>query len=206
MITTIMAAALVTSQPGQPPSVADLYRQTPGCSVDLDAITKLSPFEFDQLPKGWRSLARPNCNAAAADLIAAYRVVNWSRLDASQVAISYWHEGQSRAMAGQTEAAIPLLLAGVNPGLGAAGEQKLLPYSSAFSQYALATVAFLQNDLPGLKAARARLGAVPQPGDFAKLNANSPRPAMWPMNLDVVDRLIACFGKPYAEAYGCRAK
>ena len=29
-----------------------------------------------------------------------------------------------------------------------------------------------------------------------------PEPFSWPPNLDVVDRLIACFGKSYKEAYG----
>ena len=26
----------------------------------------------------------------------------------------------------------------------------------------------------------------------------------WPLNLDVLDGLIACFGQPYNKAYGCR--
>src|SRR6266542_386560 len=116
MIAILAALAAVASQPVQrSPSPADLFHPAPGCTVDLDAMLKLPPYDFDQTDKGWRSIAKPECNITAADLIGTYRRANWGKLTNNDVAISYWHEGQSRAMAGQTEQAIPLLLAGVNP-------------------------------------------------------------------------------------------
>ena len=58
-----------------------------------------------------------------------------------------------------------------------------------WNAYVDATEAFLKGDLDGLKAARDRIAAGP------KLDGV-------PANLDVVDRLIARFGRPYREAYG----
>ena len=191
------------------PSAADLYHQVSGCPVDLDSMLTLSPYDFDQTGKGWRSLdAKPGCHAAAADLIANYRRANWGKIDANGVAISYWHEGQARAMAGETELAIPLLLAGVNPGFTGAGpdvDRQTSTMGMANVEYALATVAFLRGDLPALKSARARLAEIPAPEFYKKIRPEPVGAAKWPPNLNVVDGLIACFGKPYAVAYGCRA-
>jgi hypothetical protein len=40
---------------------------------------------------------------------------------------------------------------------------------------------------------------------FPEDENGEPVPFSWSPNLDVVDRLIACFGRPYKEAYGnCR--
>lgn len=91
------------------------------------------------------------------------------------------------------------MLAGVNPGGG----------DAAKADYALATVAFLNNDRPALEAARARMAALPMPPEFVqaaeRFKATYGRELAWPLNLDVVDRLIACFGEPYSKAYGdCR--
>ena len=57
-----------------------------------------------------------------------------------------------------------------------------------WNDYVSANEAFLRGDLDALKAARERIAAGP------KLNGV-------PANLDVVDRLIARFGKPYRNAY-----
>jgi hypothetical protein len=193
MLALLIAAAAVQQQPAK-------------CAVDTAAMLKLTTHDFDQTERGWRTLADRGCNLEAAELIAAYRQAKWSKLNSNDVAFSYWHEGQSRAMAGRNTEAIPFLLAGVNPTADPAGS----PIALAFSENALATVAFLQNDLAGLKAARARLAAIPEPAMFAEMKRNSPpelRAVLkWPMNLDKVDGLIACFGKPYAIAYGCDAK
>src|SRR5437016_917782 len=85
-----------------------------GCAVDTEAALKFAPARFDQDPKGgWRPLgARPNCTAAAADLIAAYRKARWATLTPSELHLNYWHEGQLRANAGQNDRAVPLLMAG----------------------------------------------------------------------------------------------
>jgi hypothetical protein len=66
-----------------------------------------------------------------------------------------------------------------------------------------ATIAFLRGDRPALLAARTALAALPRPADFAPRDVQGRPVAMnWPPNLNVVDGLLACFGRPYAEAYG----
>lgn len=160
------------------------------CGIDKTPLLALSAEKFDQDPKGgWRILAeRPGCDGAAADLIAEYRRVHWGQLAPYDLHLNYWHEGQARAYAGQTDRAVRLLLDGANP--------DSIGY---FEDYALGTVAFLLRDMEGLKAARARLAARPEPPEFkARVGADVP----WPPNLDVLDGLIACFEKPYKAAYG----
>ena len=213
MLAALAGAALAGAPLRKAPTPADLYQQVPGCTVDLAAMMKLSPFDFDQTEKGFRSLAnKPDCDVATANLIATYRRSNWGKLDQNQLQISYWHEGQSRAFAGQTELAIPLLLAGVNPGVAGLGEQLDHDNASigmANAEYAMATVAFLQGDLAALNKARARLAALPRPSMWATAMEKTPaaaRPSMnWPPNLNIIDQLIRCFGKSYREAYSCDA-
>ena len=121
-------------------------------------------------------------------------------LKENELEINYWHEGQLRAMAGQNDDAVRLLMAGVGPDSGA-----------DFEDYALGTVAFLQHDLGALKSARARLASQPEPPEWPKVREDIKKRNLgegtWPPNLDVLDGLIGCFGKPYEEAYsseGCR--
>jgi hypothetical protein len=76
--------------------------------------------------------------------------------------------------------------------------------------YEQATVAFLRGDKPALLKARADLAATPEPAWWGKVAAGFKRRTghdiTWPTNLNVVDGLVACFGKPYAVAYDCRPK
>lgn len=212
MFAIILAAAVSAGQPAEP-APADIYPQTPGCPVDVEAMMKLSPYDFDQTGRGWRSLdAITGCHIAAADLIATYRRANWGKIDPNGTAVSYWHEGQTRAMGGETDLAIPLLFAGVNPGFtgaGAAVDKEALPIGEANAEYALATVAFLQGNLEALKNARARLAAIPEPNSYVEMikksHASISKAAEWPPNLNIVDELIHCFGKPYSVAYACDA-
>jgi hypothetical protein len=178
-LTTAFLAAQISSSGRSAEPVADV-----SCQVDTEAILRLSPSEFDQDPTGgWRTLtATPGCEVVIADLLAEYRRRNWGIFKEYELHLNYWHEGQVRAFAGQYDEAVPLLLAGVDP--HAIG---------GFSEYALATVAFLQNNRQALKAARDRLAAVPRP-EFVP-------DGEWPPNLKIVDSLIACFGRPYSEAY-----
>jgi len=139
------------------------------------------------------------CKAAAADLLEAYRDANRAIMTSDDLHANYWHEGQIRAALDQRDRAIRLLLAGVNPNSP----------STAFAEYALGTVAFLNNDRPALLAARARLAALPAPAGFADDMVEAKQKygmdLVWPINLDVLDGLIACFGEPYRKAYGeCR--
>jgi hypothetical protein len=172
---------------------SDFAAEAVNCRANTAAALSLSPGAFDQDESvGWRGLAKtPECLGAAADLIAAYRKAHWGEFRPSELHLNYWHEGQMRAAAGQTKAARPLLLEGISP-----------DNFGDFADYALGTVAFLDQDLAALKAARARLAATPEPADFA---ATAKRYNItWPLNLDVLDGLITCFDKPYREAYACR--
>jgi len=160
------------------------------CKFDRATLSQMAPKVFDEDEKlGWRAVAQnPECVGLAADLISEYRASHWAALSPSALHLSYWHEGQLRAAAGQNARAKRLLLAGVDPnGFG------------DFEDYALGTVAFLDHDLAALKAARARLAAEPEPADFVATAEKYH--IKWPLNLDVLDHLIACFDQPYETAY-----
>jgi major membrane immunogen (membrane-anchored lipoprotein) len=175
---------------------------TARCVPDADKMMSLKYAAFDQDPSGgWRSLAtQTGCDGAIADLIARYRKSKGK--EPGQADTLAWHEAQARAMAGETDRAIKLFQ---QPPQDAPPETS--PYGVADGLYRTATIAFLQNDKPALEAARTKLAAVPEPADFAELKASIRKkmpgaaPPAWPMNLDVVDGLIACFGKPYKQAY-----
>lgn len=173
------------------------------CAHDRPVLLALSPQDFDQNPQnGWRPLAdKPECREVAADLLADYRTAHWGDLNPDELHTNYWHEGQLRASLGQIERATRLLMAGTSPTAHGDGRQ----------DYALGTIAFLNGDQAGLQAARDRLAATPKPEGFeqtaARFKETYGRDLTWPMNLDVLDGLLACFGRPYAEAYGdCRTQ
>lgn len=87
----------------------------------------------------------------------------------------FWHEGQMRALIGETDQAIEFFL-----------KSKRTPDWDA---YVDATVAFLRNDRPTLETARASL--------LAAANGSSSPP-----NLNVVDGFLKCFGQTYEQVYG----
>jgi len=170
------------------------------CVYDSRAMLALNEHEFNSTPDmGWRVLGNtPGCEGVAADLIATYRQEHPGIDD--QVGLLH-HEAQMRAASGQTEAAISLLR-----------EVRALESTPEMLAYRDAEIAFLSNDRGSLIAARERLATLPEPAGFAaaveRFRTSYPNflPPRWPTNLDVVDGLIACFGRPYAEAYGlaCR--
>jgi hypothetical protein len=171
-----------------PPLPATPAPATGPCAVDRRAMLTLGMDAFDQDHQGgWRPLSeRPGCEAVAADLIRDYREFMQNRMP-----ILYWHEGQLRANLGQTEAAIRLM----DQTRRAAGDERA-PW---WNPYVDGTIAFLRGDRAALAAARDRLAAAVRPADM-------PADRRWPPNLDVLDGLVRCFGRPYREAYGevCR--
>ncbi|RZJ28729.1 MAG: hypothetical protein EON85_08375, partial [Brevundimonas sp.] len=82
------------------------------CKPPDAAMLALPLEDFDQGDGGWRSLDVPDCEAVVAETIARYRVQNREALAGQDTSTLVWHEGQLRAAAGQTEAAIALMLAG----------------------------------------------------------------------------------------------
>jgi hypothetical protein len=158
------------------------------CQVDERALMDMGFNAFDQdMQGGWRALSqRPGCEARAADLIHTYRVLAEHRMS-----ILYWHEGQLRAALGQTEEAIRLF------------EQSRKPDDQyGWNPYVDATIAFLRGDREALIAARGRLAALPRPAGFEERTLPGGFRTTWPLNLQVVDGLIRCFGRTYREAYG----
>jgi hypothetical protein len=165
-----------------------------GCAYDRAAMLAMDFDHFDQDRSGWRSIGQaPGCFLAGAELIADYRKAH-PRLSVGDADGLRWHEGQLRALAGDKTRAIPLLADSNHDG------------DSANQAYADATVAFLRQDRPALVAARRRLAGLPPPADFQAsaeaFRTQTGRELTWPLNLDIVDRLLACFDRPYAEAYG----
>lgn len=171
------------------------------CSYDAAALFAQDVDTFDQSPRGWRSVGEVGgCELAGAELIAAYRTHNAVALvngDPDAIEMLNWHEGQLRAVAGEVRPAIDRMnLAGMNA-------------NPANALYVQATAAFLARQREALEAIRAQLAALPEPDWFAEAQAqqrSAGRDISWPPNLDVVDGLIACYDRPYREAYSqaCR--
>lgn len=171
------------------------------CTYDLGAMMRLDFDAFDQTHgSGWRILGNtPGCEAVTAELIARYRI---EKIEDQRRGLMH-HEAQLRAAAGQTDAAIALL-----------EELRTDETAPEMLAYRDAELAFLRNDRDALIAARERLMRVPPPEGFSETLARfrerypDQTPPSWPLNIETVDSLIACFGRPYGEAYGsieCRA-
>ncbi|MBO9712576.1 MAG: hypothetical protein J7495_06660 [Sphingomonas sp.] len=178
--------------------------QAVDCRYDREHLIAMDQRSFDQdLTGGWRALAAKGCDREAADLVRDWRVAH-----KAEDGILYWHEGQLRADAGDYAAAAPLFEKSRKPGTNG--------YDRAWNLYVDGSIAFVRGDRAGLEAVRAKLAAVPRPADFQEeargpdgkpilLPDGTPWRVQWPLNLDVLDGLLGCWGKPYAEAYGCRA-
>lgn len=206
MKTHILIALIALSAAGahaQPPQRSDAE-----CGVDLGRFMNMTFAQFDQdLDHGWREIAdKPGCERAGADLIALYR----DEQLAQQMAGLDWHEAQVRAGAGETTRAIELF----RRNLEFRKKRAMADQGSAADVlYAEATIAFLERDRAALIAKRAQLAALPKPDwfdeaaeKFRRAYPGSKALMVWPSNLDTVDGFIACFDRPYAEAYAlaCR--
>jgi hypothetical protein len=156
----------------------------------------LGYWEFDQSPEGVRSvLDKPGCQIAGADLIRDFHAALRAEAkpvkhtfpegevtlsSTGEMTILCWHEGQARAMAGQTPEAIRLFRLSLKP-----AEEKF----GGWNEYVRASVAFLSSDLSALQNERKALNR------FGPIVSQ---------NLTVVDRLVRCFGQSYQEAYGAK--
>lgn len=194
------AAPAFAQQPAPAPTNAECIG---GVSRFLDHGIKV--FDQDQ-EKGWRSVSsKPGCELAAASLISEYRTYTLR-----QIENLYWHEGQLYAANGDHPRAIEAM----NKSLEVRRDYVdwTAPEDAADIVYSLATIAFLKGDRAGLEKQRSDLAGIPPPPDWAgaqaAFRAKNLSAPNWPLNLDVVDGLVACFGKPYKEAYGsaCRPK
>lgn len=155
---------------------------------DRAELLAMSPEAFNHGPgQGWDALAeRAGCQLEIAGLFAAYR----QQPKAAGHAELAWHEATMRADAGQRDPAIALMRLTYKPH-GADPE--------GWNHYVDATIAFLDDDLPALKRARARLAKLPMPAGSAREQGDDRRSA-WPPRLQIVDSLIRCMYQPYALA------
>ena len=103
-----------------------------------------------------------------------------SSLALEELRLLHFHQGQTLALAGRRKEAITPL----REALGGEPTREWLAYVEA-------TIAFLDSDRAALRAARDR---------YAALSAAASA------RLRVIDGLIACFERPYAEAWMCPAK
>lgn len=143
-----------------------------------DDLKQLSWHEFDQTKgKYWRELADVRRFKEAAELIEKMISLH-PELDRINASNLHFHAGQCWAMAGEKEHALNQLKLAHHPAGTAIGLR--------WNDYVYGTEAFLSGDKRELLNAHESLAE----GD----PVNKP-------NLCVLDRLIANFGKPYAEAY-----
>jgi len=173
-------------------------QEEPACGVDPAPYLEMEVAAFDQSETGWRGIARQRCYAEAADLIGLY-VADRVEPQHPRYAQLIWHQAQMEAHAGDYDTALPLFRQ--SRAINAAGDD------TTDTLKADATIAFLEGDIDALHAARAALLDLPEPDGFAdtiaRFRANYPEhiPPTWPLNLNIFDRLIACFGDSYEVAY-----
>ncbi len=164
------------------------------CTYDFDAMLALDRQAFDQdMGGGWRVLADRGCDAEAAELIR-----EWRHEKRDHASILYWHEGQLRALAGQTREAIALFQ---------------LTYKAAdddadfgWNHYVDGTIAFLRRDRDGLAVATRRLADLPPPTSSSWYDSDAkPLFNQWPPNLPVLKAFERCWDRDYKGAYGEKA-
>ncbi|XAP76638.1 hypothetical protein ABC955_08505 [Citromicrobium bathyomarinum] len=195
LLSLILALAQPVPGADTGPSTASA---APDCSYDLDAMLALDRDAFDQdMDGGWRALAKKEgCELAAAELIR-----EWRYAKRAHDSILYWHEGQMRAYAGQTDQAIALFRITYHP-----------PEEDAdfgWNHYVSGTIAFLARDRDGLRRSIEGLKQVPD-SDQRHVTAadGTVFEISWPPNLNVLEAMERCWDRPYREAYSaaaCRA-
>ncbi len=164
--------------------------QAVDCSYDLDAMLALELQQFDQDQKGgWRALSSKGCHSEAAELIREWRFHKRSHDN-----ILYWHEGQLRAFAGQTQQAIDLFSLTYEP-------QEFDDFG--WNHYVNGTIAYLVKNRDILDKSVERYKAL----ELKKRAKQELDQEQWPVNLRILIAFQKCFGKSYEEAYtSCRDK
>ena len=165
-----------------PRALRDMFSPKPTTTLqgtmNDDDLKQLSWHEFDQTPgKYWRELADVRRFKEAAELIEKMLSLH-PELDRINASNLHFHAGQCWAIAGEKEHALNQLKLARHPSGTTIGLR--------WNDYVYGTAGFLNGDKRELLNAHERLAM----GD----PINKP-------NLCVLDRLLANFGKPYAEAY-----
>lgn len=201
ILSLMLASAQPAEQPVEPPAqspaqpTAEAAAEVPpDCSYDLQVMLKLDRQAFDQdIPDGgWRALSRKGCHSEAAELIR-----EWRHEKRDHNSILYWHEGQMRAFAGQSKAAIALF--------ELTRKSQYEDADFGWNHYVDGSIAFLRQNRDGLARAMAELAKVPEPESNSFTRPDGTVVQMsWPPNLNVLKAFERCWGKSYADAYGTR--
>ena len=185
MVRTVLAICLSLAVASCAGPAAD------SCEARAAAMLDLSFTAFDQGVDGWRSLdSSLACSDYADDVLAQYRSRHGLGLGPANASLLMWHEAQALAVQGDSARSINLMKHAAFP--GEPRWQQL---------YRDGSIAFLEGELAQLQTARDRLSRLPRD---ASLIVADGKAVAWPPNLDVLDGLISCFGKPYSVAYACR--
>jgi hypothetical protein len=165
-------------------AASDCLGEDDTCAPSLAQARKTSLTQnyaqFDQTPgEGWRRLAeQESCFAEAGNLIDLYLTGRSDLRDSQKVNLSF-HAGQVYAFAGKNDEALKRFR-GAIVNLAAEPEFK-------WSEYVLATIAFLEHDADSLVKYRNIIE------DAASYSPNA-------SNLQIVDLLIKNFDRPYRDA------
>jgi hypothetical protein len=147
---------------------------------------------FDQSDKGWRAIGQKRgCESKAVPIIRDYLSAHLD-LSSDQRSQLLWHEAQLLALDGQYAESVSILRS-----ISESDENQRM--------YSAATIAFLTGNKQALLVARSKLASLPKPTDFdaaaKSFHDSTGQTLSWPINLDVVDALIRCFGSSYRVAY-----
>lgn len=160
---------------------------------EREVMLKLSFKQFDQQQdSGWRPLYAKQCYVQAAALLDAYMKRHPDTV--RQQYMLPFHTGQMFALAGQYGKAIDYMRKGYT-------DRKSSTID--WNAFVDANIAFLEHDHSNLLKKRNRINRQPPLSE-------GPGVPAWAvgkkMNLDVVDGFLACFDKPYADAYGDKCR
>ena len=184
------------------------------CGVDAterERLLSLDEDAFDQdFDGGWRAVSLRHdgaCKVAAAQLLDDYI----ERHDVSpDTSVMHWHVGQMLAGAGRYTEARPWFEAERRTG-------QLDSHDEAWNLYVDGTLAFLDSDRAAFERASAELNS----GRFDPTSEEAASMREWAesenitfpeesyirnANGVVLERMLACWGTPYSEAYGGRCE
>jgi hypothetical protein len=197
-ISTLAAAAMA-----EPPKRGAPQKSFAECVPDPEPYLALNFQNFDvgvapdpnggpRREWGWREIMhKPGCTAATAELMDRWTARHMAELGPYLRNWMKFHAGQIWAASGDRARGISMIESSYRP------DDK-----PEWTIYLDATLAFLRDDRPGLIAARERLLALPEPADWAKSQAAYRalgQEMKWPLNIEAVDQLIACFGHTYPQ-------
>jgi len=187
------AAALAAAAFAAAPAFAE------DCTIpdsERDALLGQDFHTFDQSPEGWRQYARSGCNLLAGKLIERYLAE--SGPPANRRHLLHFHAGQTFAGAGRTERALGHFRQSFKE-----ENDEIVDWNS----YVRATIAFLERDRDTVEAMREKLREQP----VLTREAHPGLPEHWigkRANIGVVEGFLACWNKPYQDAYAsdCRER